>query len=616
MAAIGQEALDDFFERYTTHPATSALADRWRQAQSEPTKQGINQVLLELYESAAAVVEEELWTSGCPDEALEFYQRLFREMESHIASNGTDLRFEFIVIIPVADRPQHLASCLGSLLKLCQRFGYGGIANGRYNKINVLIADDSKEPLNIKRNRRILAQFNQQGLKTLYFGQAEQLQQLDRLTSARKEELTRIIGNHARTAFYHKGASITRNISYLKLHELAGNNGHCLYWFMDSDQEFQINTGNGNRNVFAINYFHRLNQIFSTSNTLVLTGKVVGDPPVSPAVMAGNFLDDVIGFLSDISNMDPRQACQFHDHVTQSGDDASYHDMADLFGFEPTSAASQYHCRVDGAHDHIRCFTDFSEKLNRFFDGEHPTRQTHYEHQDLRSSVKPARTVYTGNYVFRTEALQHFIPFATLKLRMAGPVLGRILKPQLDERFVSANLPLLHKRTVDEIGQSEFRPGIAREDHWVDLSGEFERQFYGDVMLFTIESLTTQGYPLASMPEKLIRQTLTSIEAGMQQKYTDKHAQILEKLNRLKSLFGNPQSWWNHAPESQLARANFQPFIHNMEHNFGEASAGYRMINSDTHRRKRHSEILEAILRLAQDRLSWQKTLRHANTPE
>ncbi len=274
---------------------------------------------------------------------------------------------------------------------------------------------------------------------------------------------------------------------------------------MDSDQEFRVNIGDTDRTLYAINYFQRLDQIFSSTDVLVLTGKVVGDPPVSPAVMAGNFLEDVLAFLVEMASLDPREGCGFHAEVRQpGGDDAAYHDMADLFGFKPATAASRYACRITEDHDHARCFADFSIKLNRFFDGEHPTRQTHYIHQALMRSMTPARTVYTGNYVLTAEALQFFIPFATLKLRMAGPVLGRILQARLGPHFVSANLPLLHKRTLERLGRSEFRPGIARVDHLVELSGEFVRQFYGDVMLFTIESLSQRGYPFEPVSEATV----------------------------------------------------------------------------------------------------------------
>jgi len=35
--------------------------------------------------------------------------------------------------------------------------------------------------------------------------------------------------------------------------------------------------------VYALNYFHAIDRIFRTTDTLMLTGKMVGDPPVSPS---------------------------------------------------------------------------------------------------------------------------------------------------------------------------------------------------------------------------------------------------------------------------------------------------------------------------------------------
>ena len=65
MAAIGYEALIEFLDQYTEQPATNALADRWQRFQTQPMVAGINPVLQDIYASATAVVEEELWTSGC-----------------------------------------------------------------------------------------------------------------------------------------------------------------------------------------------------------------------------------------------------------------------------------------------------------------------------------------------------------------------------------------------------------------------------------------------------------------------------------------------------------------------------------------------------------------------
>ena len=556
-------------------------------------------------------IEKELWSSEPGEELLGQYQAAFQQLEQLIASTGEDQRHEFIIVIPVADRPLHLKSCLDSLLDLCRLFGYGGYADNRFQKVSVIIADDSKEADNISNNKIIATECNKQGLTTLYFGLDEQLDQMDLLSEAAKKTLSRVLGNTSADAFYHKGPSIMRNIAYLELNKIKSENENILFYFIDSDQEFQLklSTTDGDKNLYICNYLYYLDQIFSNTNASMLTGKVVGDPPVSPAVMAGNFLEDVICFLNQIAAYDPALPCQFHSARQQDNDDASYHDMAALFGFKSSNASYQYHCSIQGEHDNSRCFSHFSSKLSRFFYGEHPTRKTYYQHEDILASVRPARTVYTGNYIFKSAALQYFIPFAPLKLRMAGPVLGRLIKAELGDGFVSANLPMLHKRTVRETGQSEFRPGIAADTAAIDLSGEFERQFFGDVMLFSIEKLIALGYLQQAPHNEMIAQAVAATHASMLQQYNDKRLLIATKLNILKTLFQDQQHWWNQPAADATAAVNFKAFMTNIEHNFGDQSAGYDLINSPANTAKRHAGIIEGIAGYAEDRLSWAEML-------
>lgn len=556
-------------------------------------------------------IETALWSSEPSEELLNQYHAAFQQMELFISLKGEDKRHEFIIVIPVADRPQHLQSCLDSLIKLCRLFGYGGYSENRFQKVSVIIADDSKDADNIVSNKAIAYECNKQGLSTLYFGLDEQLDQMDMMNEEAKKALCRVLGNTSEDTFFHKGPSIMRNIAYLELNKISRNNGNILFYFIDSDQEFQvkISTAAGDKNLYACNYLYYLDRIFSTSNVIMLTGKVVGDPPVSPSVMAGNFLEDVICFLNQISKYDPSLPCQFHDMRLQDNDDASYHDMAGLFGFKTSKSSYQYQCSLKGEHDNARCFSHFSNKLSRFFYGEHPTRKTFYHHEDVLASVHPARTVYTGNYLFKPEALKYFIPFASLKLRMAGPVLGRLIKTELKDEFVSANLPMLHKRTVRETGQSEFRPGIAADITNIELSGEFERQFFGDVMLFSMEKLISMGYPQQELSKEVIAQTVVTTHASILQQYNDKRQLIAEKLNILKKLFHDQQHWWNHPAGDKEAQANFNAFMANIEHNFGENSAGYELINSAENKEKRHAEIIEGIACYAEDRLSWAELL-------
>lgn len=564
--------------------------------------------LLRLYRQIIPAIERNMRDAGCDAVSVERYQSACRELETLIEATGTDDRHDFVVVIPVADRPRHLEACLDSLLELCRTFGYGGMTDGRYRKVSVVIADDSKEPAPIARHRELAAQFTARGLATRYLGLAEQVGLLDRLPAQVRQGLANIVGTADVAAFHHKGPSIMRNIAYLALNGLRVTK--TLFWFVDSDQEFRIrlHTAGADRDVYALNYFHHLDAHFGRGAIHALTGKVVGDPPVSPAVMAGTFLDDVLGFLRQIAACAPDAACAFHDTQRRVDTGAAYHDMAGLFGFETGQVPFAYRCALEGAHDHTRCLADFAAGLPRFFDGEHATRQTYFDVTEDASRASPARTVYTGNYVLRADALRYFVPFATLRLRMAGPVLGRILRAELGEGFVSANLPMLHKRTVAETGQAEFRPGIEKTEQAVDLSGEFERQFFGDVMLFTMEKLTALGYPQTAVPEAEVARLLAGTEAGITQRYRDKQAEIQQKLAALRALLhGDP--WWHAHPQTQEARTHLAAFLENMERNFGAQARGYQAIASADNRALRQRQMLGAILQYPADCVAWDAAL-------
>ncbi len=512
------------------------------------------------------------------------------------------LPHDFVIVIPVADRPQHLADCLASLAELMRRHPYGG-------RVSVLIADDSREPGNIDRHRALAEVHTREGLQTHHLDQAEQRALVEALPPELRARLAGVIGDTQ--TFHHKGASLTRNIAYLWLRRLQQDGRRRLFWFIDSDQEFRVNVeaAEGETQPYAIDYLRALDRIFRETPTRILTGKVVGDPPVSPAVMAGHFLDDVLAFLIDLAALAPQAACTFHGAARHAGD-AAYHDMAELFGFKPAADAWRLRCPLAGAHDHAACLAGFAARLSRFFDGEHPTRRGYYRPADLLVSVQPARTVYTGNYVLDAQGLDHFIPFAALKLRMAGPTLGRIIRAELGAAFVSANLPMLHKRTVEAIGRSEFRPGIERASHRVDLSAEFERQYFGDVMLFAMERLTEQGYPGAGLSEPVIARAVEETEARIHGKYLAKHAEIARKIERLDALFADTGRWWHADPSLAEARGHFRRFIDNLRRNFGDAARAWQRVDADGHRRQRKAEIIEAMGRYPDEREAWRQAMQ------
>jgi len=603
------EILDKLLNRYKKHKAVQHLNNLLDNINPTDDKK-----LTELYSNAIPLLEDCIWNNHITDATLTDYQKLFQEYETHVQSReDTGSRYKFIIAIPVADRPQHLNTCLQSILTLCKLYQYGGVSNGVYRKISILVADDSQHQKNIHKNRQIVKTFINQGLDVIYFGEQQQKEILSSIDTEKSQNIT---GTANPDKFYHKGASITRNITYLKLQQMQRNNEPCLFYFIDSDQEFRVNiqTENGSKEFYAINYFYHLNKIFSQGNTSVLTGKVVGDPPVSPAVMAGTFVDDIIYFIQKIAELNPEHSCQFHGSFENNTGDAAYHDMADLFGFKTPSESYTYHCTLEKPHNNNDCLKHFLTKLNQFFDGGHPTRKSYYQYENLSDSIKPARTIYTGNYIFKADNLKYFIPFANLKLRMAGPVLGRIIKAELGDQFISANLPMLHKRTIDETGQSEFRPGVNHVNDSVDLSDEFIRQFFGDVMLFSIIELTEMGYPKKELSLNVISEIINKNFLSMKSKYLIKQHELSDKINTLKSIANNTDHWWNLKTELPQGINNLKIFILNIENNFAKDAPVYQAINTHKTVNAYTNKIADAIASYRND-LSYWKTVLSTRKP-
>jgi len=500
-------------------------------------------------------------------------------------------RHRFILVIPVADRPRHLRACLESLRTLLRRFPYP-------TPIRVLVADDSADAAHVAAHRRIVGEFDGADIAAIHFGPAAQWE----LRQGLRATLPGAVGTttpdvHGNDG--HKGQGAMRNIAYLEVARMLRADtkvgpGDTLIWSLDSDQEFRVDVAE--HAGYVVDYFGGLDAIFSHTDAQVLTGKVVGDPPVSPAVMTANFLADVAGFLQGMTHTTAGAPCSHHGApaAQRRGGDAAYHDMAELFGFAP-DAHYAYPCPLPPPHTEADCFGHFAARINSFFYGEHPTRTTAYAPAELFSTLRPARTVYAGNYVFRPEALAHFIPFAHLRLRMSGPTLGRMLQAELGARFVSANLPMLHRRTVESGGRAEFRPGIETTEERIDIAGEFERQFYGDVMLFATERRPA-GADFA---------LIDAVRADMLAKYNARQRLILERLAAIEALLDDPAQWWHALP----AAGRFRAFCANVRHNFGDGSAGQALINDPTRWARWRADLVAACARHPAERTAWEKVL-------
>ncbi len=585
--------------------AVDAIRHQYQQSKARSAHDSLQQ-LIGLYDQVYPVLERQLWQSDDFDSLLDLYQSLFREQEALLQLSGKDDRFEFILTIPIADRPEHLRACLESIYQLCKLYGYGGMEGDSYCKIRVVVAEDSREQKYIQQDIALAEAYCERGLNVVHFGQHEQYQLLQALPEQQRQHLASILTTQRPEAFYRKGQAAMRNLSYLKMLQMADDPERTLFFPVDSDQTFQVNivTQQGERIVPALNYFYTINRIFQQTDTVMLTGKLVGDPPVSPAVMTSNFLLDVSRFAEQLSTLDPQSACAFHQSDFSLGHDAAYHDMSTLFGFKNRQEGYDYPCPLTGEHDNLQCLDGFAAQLNGFFSGQHPTRKTHFKYDGSLMQLSAARTIYPGNYIVNYQGLKNIIPFGNLRLRMSGPTAGRLVQAEIGGRFAAVNLPMLHTRTLPG-DEKNFRPGVVAKTENIDLSDEFERQFFGDLMLFSVAELVTKTDLRNHPDQQLIEQTLHRVEQEMLVRYREKHTEVLERVTGLEEMLSDKKHWWQTNQQAANALQQLDQFCRNVRHNFGEDSRAYRLIQSPSHRDQRREQILQALLQYPQARDAW-----------
>lgn len=602
--------------------AIYALADKfWSLTDGLNSNSGIRQnirPIASIYEEALLALEEYITATGFKPGLLTLLKEIFLELEDLLTLQKTDERHSFLVVIPVADRPTMLKNCLKSILRQCTDFNYGGkIVSGltgdhTYARIAVLVMDDSKDIANINAHKTMARDMTRAGLRTHHIGLAEQSEVVSEIPESFRKGLKHIIGDCADGVRPHKGASVTRNIACLWINGyLKTYPGKTLIYFIDSDEEFaiRVETTNGSADINLINHFYWLNKLFTSEDIEILTGKVVGDPPVSPAIMINTFLDDMLLFFRQISGCSADDLCIFHHQPSFRHTPAHYHDLVKLFGYEHSAQLRPFPCSAKGRHTVGEVFKTFSEKINGFFYGLHPTRETIYYYNGGPLNIAPARTVYTGNFVLRPGALRYVIPYADLKLRMAGPALGRLLKARIGGQFVSANLPLLHKRTLVTNHRGEFRPGINNQDRGVNLIGESIRQFWGDVLLFSVEELTKYGYPDTQLKPKSLANVVNKTKEKMWRLYTQNNEAISEKMVLLKGYLTNPEHWWNRSADLKEAVDHYRAFYSSTGFNFGIQSKGYQELKDTFVRRDFSSRIAKALYDFYEDERLWHEVL-------
>ncbi|MCA1978058.1 MAG: hypothetical protein LDL19_02365 [Thiobacillus sp.] len=557
------------------------------------------------YDRALAEAECQLWQAGPAafDDRLARYQALVREHQSQLEAAGVE-QHRFLLAITVADRPAHVRTCLASILGQFERYGYGGRdAAGRAAKLTVILAEDSREAAHRAAHRALAEEFTARGLPVLHYDLDEQAALLHALPEASRRQLARLLTDQPAARFWRKGQAANRNLAYLKFRALTVDPARTLYYLVDSDQAFEVNLAapDGERIAMPFSTFHVVDRIFRDHDIRVLTGKLVGDPPVSPAVMAANFLADAAAFLAEIGALDPHGACSFHGRAAPHAGEAAYHDHATSFGLGASAARYDYRCPLSGPHDHAACLASFAQGLDRFFFGEHPTRRTRFEYAGPLDTLTPARTIYPGNTVVNHAGLKFIIPFGHLRLRMSGPTAGRLIQAEIGARFVSANLPMLHRRTAGDDAAAEFRPGVAAGEAAIDIGDEFERQFFGDVMLFSVTAwLREHGLDdLAGHPA--LEATVRGVEAELLARYAATRETVRERRAEI-------AHWLAHARARGLAPASLariERFLAHVDANFGDDAPVWRLIRSESHRAARRAQIVDALRHYRAERDAW-----------
>ncbi|VAW70128.1 hypothetical protein MNBD_GAMMA10-1197, partial [hydrothermal vent metagenome] len=109
--------LDYFLQRYPRDNFIQCVKEQLKKT-DDHTK------LIKIYNDAIPHIENLMWCEQITEATLEKYQSIFKELENLHSEGESDSRHDFIVAIPVADRPRHLDTCLNSLLNLCKIYNY------------------------------------------------------------------------------------------------------------------------------------------------------------------------------------------------------------------------------------------------------------------------------------------------------------------------------------------------------------------------------------------------------------------------------------------------------------------------------------------------------------
>ena len=83
---------------------------------------------------------------------------------------------------------------------MCRLFDYGGHASGVWEKIQVIVAEDSRDEANVRRHLELVEEYRHKGLQVVHFGLAEQYELLHALPPHTRERLGTFSPPSRRTA--------------------------------------------------------------------------------------------------------------------------------------------------------------------------------------------------------------------------------------------------------------------------------------------------------------------------------------------------------------------------------------------------------------------------------
>jgi hypothetical protein len=143
-------------------------------------------------------------------------------------------------------------------------------------------------------------------------------------------------------------------------------------------------------------------------------------------------------------------------------------------------------------------------------------------------------------------------------------------------------------------------------ENWAgNQANEFERQFFGDLMLFSTEELVKQADVNQPFAQDTVEAVIARKEPELLALYRQKHEAIVASNRQLHELVFNAGHWWLRAPGLALALRQVQAFSDNIERNFCEHALAWRQIQSAGHRAQRKRQIVEALMSYRAERDAW-----------